>query len=296
MSTPILSPLDALWQHAASQNYPASTLYVVATPIGNLSDITVRALHALNLCDAIACEDTRHSKPLLQQYGIQKPLIAVHDHNESEAAQDLITRLQQGQRIALISDAGTPAISDPGARVVAAVRSAGLAVVPLAGPSAAVTAMSAAGLQGGFCFVGFLPSKTQARLTELTRLGNLPTHLIFYEAPHRLHDCIAAMAMVFPERQLLIIKELSKLHENIQRVPLNEAAQWLKTAPAPKGEYVLIVSAAESVATATDAWRSTLETLLAELPLKQAVALTVKLTNAPKNDVYTAALALKNAD
>lgn len=296
MTTPILSPLEPLWQHAAAQNFPAHTLYVVATPIGNLSDITVRALYVLNLCDAIACEDTRHSKPLLQQYGIRKPLIAVHDHNEVEAAQDLIARLQNGERIALISDAGTPAISDPGARVVAAVRAAGLSVVPLAGPSAAITAMSAAGLQGGFLFAGFLSSKTQARLTELTELASTAAHLIFYEAPHRLHESIAAMAAVLPDRQIIIIKELSKLHENITAFALADADAWLKSAPAPRGEYVLIVSAPTNNAAQTEEWRATLVTLLEELPLKQAVALTVKLTGASKNVVYTAALALKNAD
>jgi 16S rRNA (cytidine1402-2'-O)-methyltransferase len=291
------SPLVSLWQHASGQNYPRGALYVVATPIGNLSDITVRALYILGLCDAIACEDTRHSKPLLSQYGIQKPLLAVHEHNEAEAAQGLITRLQNGERIALISDAGTPAISDPGARVVAAVRTAGFPIVPLAGASATVTAMSAAGLEGGFFFAGFLPNKAQARLTALSELANIPAHLVFYEAPHRLHETITALVQTFPERSLVMVKELSKLHENITSIDLKDAADWLTTAPAARGEYVLIVSAPVRNQTDTnEEWQSTLTTLLEELPLKQAVALTVKLTNAPKNIVYSAALAIKNAD
>ena len=291
------SPLESLWQHAAGQNYPRGALYVVATPIGNLSDITVRALYILGLCDAIACEDTRHSKPLLSQYGIQKPLLAVHEHNEAEAAQGLIARLQNGERIALISDAGTPAISDPGARVVAAVRTAGFPIVPLAGASATVTAMSAAGLEGGFFFAGFLPNKAQARLTALSELTNIPAHLVFYEAPHRLHETITALAQTFPERSLVMVKELSKLHENITSIDLKDVADWLTTAPAARGEYVLIVSAPVHNQTDTnEEWQSTLTTLLEELPLKQAVALTVKLTNAPKNIVYSAALAIKNAD
>lgn len=289
--------LEHLSQHANGQNYPSGTLYVVATPIGNLSDITVRALHVLSMCDAIACEDTRHSKPLLQQYGIQKPLLAVHQHNENEAAHGLIARLQNGERIALISDAGTPAISDPGARVVAAVRAAGCNIVPMAGASASIAAMSAAGLEGGFMFAGFLPSKNQARLNELNALSATPAHLIFYEAPHRLHETIAAMAEVFIERQLIVVKELSKLHESIVKIDLHDAVNWLANAQNPRGEYVLIVSApAKSNQNNADTWHHTLSILLTELPLKQAVTLTAQLTGASKNEVYSAALALKNAD
>lgn len=290
----INSPLEPLWQHAIKQNYPTSTLYVVATPIGNLSDITIRALHVLHLCDAIACEDTRHSKPLLQQYGIQKPLLAVHEHNEATAAQSLINRLKAGERIALISDAGTPAISDPGAQVVAAVRAAGLNVVPLAGANAAITAMSAAGLEGGFLFAGFLSNKTQTRLNQMAALTEIPAHLIFYEAPHRLHASIAALAEVFPTREIVIVKELSKLHENISRHSLSNVDAWLTKMPPARGEYLLIVSAPTRTTASTDEpWLNTLTTLLEELPLKQAVALTVKLTGASKNQVYTCALNMK---
>lgn len=295
MNTIPHNPLEPLWQHAAGQNYPKSTLYVVATPIGNLSDITIRALYVLSLCDAIACEDTRHSKPLLQQYGIQKPLLAVHDHNEEEAAQNLINRLHAGERIALISDAGTPAISDPGARVVAAVRAVGLTVTPLAGANAAITAMSAAGLEGGFLFAGFLSNKTQTRHNQLINLAEIPAHLIFYEAPHRLHASIEAIAEVFPQRDLMVVKELSKLHEKITRYSLANTHTWLTQMPPAKGEYLLIVSAPLKQELSTEnPWLNTLTILLEELPLKQAVSLTVQLTGASKNQVYSYALSLKS--
>ena len=287
--------LESLWQNAHTQQWPRHTLYVVATPIGNIADISIRALYALQLVDAIACEDTRHSKPLLAQYGISKPLIAVHDHNEAEAATGLIERLRNGERIALITDAGTPAISDPGSRVVAAAHAAGIRVMPIAGASAAVAAMSAAGLDGGFQFIGFLPSKTMARAHALTALARTPTHLVFYEAPHRLHETITTMAELFPTRSLTVAKELSKLHENVLTLALKDAPDWLASAPAARGEYVLILSApTEEISTDTPVWHTTLLVLLEELPLKQAVALTVKLSQASKNDVYSHALALKN--
>ena len=287
--------LEPLWQNAHTQQWPRHTLYVVATPIGNIADISIRALYALQLADAIACEDTRHSKPLLAQYGISKPLMAVHDHNEAEAAAGLIERLRNGERIALITDAGTPAISDPGSRVVAAAHAAGIRVMPIAGASAAVAAMSAAGLDGGFQFIGFLPSKAVARTHALNALAHVPTNLIFYEAPHRLHETIATMAELFPTRTLTVAKELSKLHESVITIPLQSASDWLATAPAPRGEYVLILSAPSAeVSTDTPAWHATLQVLLEELPLKQAVALTVKLTHASKNEVYSHALTLKN--
>lgn len=299
MTTTILSSLEPLWQHAAGQSFPKSTLYVVATPIGNLSDITVRALYVLSLCDVIACEDTRHSKPLLQQYGITTNLISVHQHNEDEAASSLINRLHAGERVALISDAGTPAVSDPGARVVAAVRAAGFNVVPLAGASAVVTAMSGAGLEGGFLFEGFLPNKSQARASRLEVLAHVDAHLVFYEAPHRLLATIEAMAAVFMDRQLVVVKELSKLHEKFTLINMADVSGWLASEGAPRGEYLLIVSAPPKGASAAGVeplWQKTVEVLLEELPLKQAVALAVKLTGAQKNAVYAYALNLKNAD
>ena len=292
MSSEILS---ALWQSAAQQQFPTHALYLVATPIGNQADISIRALAVLSKVDAIACEDTRHSKTLLNQYGIQKPLIAAHEHNENAAAQQIIERLQRGERIALITDAGTPAISDPGARVVAHARAAGLRVVPIPGASAVVTALSATGVEHGFSFVGFLPAKSAARAHTLDQWQQRHESLVFYEAPHRLHDTIAALAHVFPSRILSIARELTKLYENFETIALSEADAWLKTASEPRGEYVLVLhEAATQNAETHPAWHNTLAVLLKELPLKQAVALTVTLTQAAKNEVYAHALALKN--
>lgn len=291
------SALEPLWQNASRQTWHKGALYVVATPIGNIADISIRALYALQLADAIACEDTRHSKPLLAQYGISKHLIAVHDYNEAGAAFGLIERMKAGERIALITDAGTPAISDPGARVVAAAHAAGVRVIPIAGASAAVVAMSAAGLDGGFAFIGFLPSKTVARVTALTELAaSFRTNYIFYEAPHRLFEAVESFAQVFPTHRLTIARELSKLHEDIVQIDLATATEWLKTAAAPRGEYVLILHAAtEAALDVSPEWHTVLNVLLADgLPLKQAVSLTVKLTQASKNEVYTRALDLKN--
>ena len=289
------SVLNALWDSALQQQFPTHTLYIVATPIGNLADITLRALATLARVDAIACEDTRHSKTLLNQYGIQKPLIATHEHNENESAQHLITRLQKGERIALITDAGTPAISDPGARVVSAVREAGLRVIPIAGASAVVTALSATGVDGAFAFVGFLPNKTGARAQVLEQWKNCPAHLVFYEAPHRLHDTIQAFSEVFGERNLTVAREVTKLFEAFQTFGLRDAQDWMRTADAPRGEYVLIVHAPnEPSASGLPTWQTTLKKLLPHLPLKQAVALTVELTAASKNEVYACALDLKN--
>ena len=289
------SVLNALWDSALQQQFPTHTLYIVATPIGNLADISVRALTTLARVDAIACEDTRHSKTLLNQYGIQKPLVATHEHNENESAQHLITRLQKGERIALITDAGTPAISDPGARVVSAVREAGLRVIPIAGASAVVTALSATGVDGAFAFVGFLPNKTGARAQVLAQWKNCPAHLVFYEAPHRLHDTLQALSEVFGERNLTVAREVTKLFEEFQTFALSDAQDWMRAADAPRGEYVLIVHAPNEPSTSgLPSWQATLETLLPHLPLKQAVALTVELTSASKNEVYACALDLKN--
>lgn len=293
MSSEILS---ALWQSATQQQFPSHALYLVATPIGNQADISIRALVTLSKVDAIACEDTRHSKTLLNHYGIQKPLIVAHEHNENEAAQQIIQQLQRGERIALISDAGTPAISDPGARVVAQVRAAGLRVIPIPGASAVITALSATGIEDGFSFVGFLPPKATARAQVLKNWQGHPQHLVFYEAPHRLQDTIAALADAFPNRKLTIARELTKLYEEFTTIDLNETSEWLNNTSEPRGEYVLIMHATKDKADeATPAWQTTLSTLLRELPLKQAVALTVELTQASKNEVYAGALAIKNA-
>jgi len=210
---------------AAHQSYPTACLYIVATPIGNVTDISLRGLQVLALVDAVACEDTRNTGHLLGRFGLSKPLLAAHQHNEREVADKLIARLQAGERIALVSDAGTPGVSDPGARIVDAVRAAGLRVVPVPGASAAVTALSASGLVNDqFYFVGFLPAKARQRETVLQQLLTVSATMVFYEAPHRIVDCVEALCAVFqPERQVVFARELTKLFEEIHRCPLAQA-------------------------------------------------------------------------
>ncbi|MBB5389934.1 MULTISPECIES: 16S rRNA (cytidine(1402)-2'-O)-methyltransferase [unclassified Herbaspirillum] len=287
----------AILSDAAQQNYPVSALYVLATPIGNACDITLRALHVLAIADAVACEDTRNTSQLLQRYGLSKQLMATHEHNEREAAAKIVDRLRQGERIALVSDAGTPAVSDPGARVVEAVRAAGLQVVPLPGASAAVTALSASGLdEQRFHFVGFLPSKARQRETALQELASMQAALVFYEAPHRIVETVQAMLQVFgPQRQVVLARELTKLFESIHRCPLGDAPAWLEEdANRQRGEFVVLVQGApQSDGDQADAERI-LRILLEELPVKQAAALTAQITGQKKNALYERALALKN--
>lgn len=281
----------------SQQIYPLSTLYVVATPIGNVADITLRALHALSLMDAIACEDTRNTAHLMARYGVSKPLIAAHEHNEREVAEKLIARLQAGERIALVSDAGTPAVSDPGARIVDAVRNAGLRVLPLPGASAAVTALSASGLLNDrFYFYGFLPAKARQRETALQGLRGVAATLVFYEAPHRISEAVDALATVFePTRQIVFARELTKLFEEIHRCSLSEAAAWLAAdAHRQKGEYVILLEGAPAAVDADvlEAGR-VLSILLAECSVKQAAALAAQITGQKKNALYDIALRMK---
>lgn len=284
-------------QEVAQQIYPPATLYVLATPIGNVGDISLRALHALSLVDAVACEDTRNTAHLLARYGLSKELIAAHEHNEREAANKLIVRLQAGQRIALVSDAGTPAVSDPGARIVDAARDAGLRVVPLPGASAAISALSASGLlHERFYFVGFLPAKARQRKSELQTLKEVRATLVFYEAPHRITETVAALAEAFgPERRIVFARELTKLFEEIHRCPLSEAAQWLSSdAHRQKGEFVLLVEGATDTSEEDDGdAKRVLSILLAELPVKQAASLAAQITGQKKNALYDLALRLK---
>lgn len=299
MPPPTLSALslEPIMQELALQIYPLSALYVVATPIGNAGDITLRALNALALADAVACEDTRNTAHLLTRYGLSKELIAAHEHNEREAADKLITRLQAGQRIALVSDAGTPAVSDPGARIVDAVRAAGLRVIPLPGASAAVAALSASGLVNDrFFFVGFLPAKTKQRDAALQELANVAATLVFYEAPHRISETVDALAAVFePTRQIVFARELTKLFEEVHRCTLAQAAAWIAAdTNRQKGEYVIVVEGAATTVNADDAETDRiLAILLAECPVKQAASLAAQITGKKKNALYDRALQLK---
>jgi 16S rRNA (cytidine1402-2'-O)-methyltransferase len=282
---------------AANQSYPTATLYIVATPIGNVTDISLRALQVLALVDAVACEDTRNTGNLLTRFGLSKPMIAAHQHNEREVADKLIARLLAGERIALVSDAGTPGVSDPGARIVDAVRAAGLRVLPLPGASAAITALSASGLVNDrFFFVGFLPAKAKQRETALQELVAVQATLVLYEAPHRILDCVEALAGVFePARQIVFARELTKLFEEIHRCPLGEALAWVKAdAHREKGEYVVLVegAVAGSDAEEIEAERI-LNILLAECSVKQAASLAAQITGRKKNALYDRALAIK---
>ena len=278
-------------------------LYVVATPIGNLGDITLRAIETLKSVDVIAAEDTRVTRGLLSHYGITTRLIAVHEHNERNAAQGIVNLLQQGQKVALVTDAGTPAVSDPGAKVVAAVHAAGLKVVPIPGVSALIAAISASGEgEHGFAFRGFLPSTGSERKRELSRLKSSTETLVFYESPHRIVDSVASLHEAFGDtRELIICRELTKKFETIHRVMLADAVAWLQADDNNRrGEFVLILSKSSTGAASDEemaqeqALERTLAILCSALPLKQAVAMTVELTGEKKNKVYDMALAMKN--
>ncbi len=279
------------------QHYPQGTLYIVATPIGNLADISLRALHVLQLADAIGCEDKRHSQPLLRQYGIEKPLLAVHQHNEAEAAGLVIERLQRGERVAYVSDAGTPAVSDPGARLVAAVRAAGYAVMPLPGASSVTTVLSAAGVaatggETGFVFAGFLPSKAGERDQAVQALRADARAIVILEAPHRIEALAKAMA-VLDERLITVGRELTKQFEEIATMPAKDFAAWLAAGPQrTRGEFALVLHASAQQEDTDDSTR-VLQLLLAELPLKTAVKLAAEITGAARNELYETALKLK---
>lgn len=283
---------------AGSQHYPAGALYVVATPIGNLADITLRALHLLERADAIACEDTRHTQQLLRAYGIDgKPLIALHQHNEAEAAQAVVARLQAGQRVAYASDAGTPAISDPGARLAAICTAAGQRVVPLPGASSITTALSAAGLAGDgrFVFEGFLPAKPGERVAAVQALAQEPRAVALLEAPHRIAALANALAEL-GERPITVARELTKQFEQIVTLACADFPTWLTQDPQrQRGEFALVLHPAPTAPEADDNDR-VLKLLLAELPLKTAVRLAAELTGAPRNQLYPRALALQAAD
>ena len=278
-------------------------LYVVATPIGNLGDITERALDMLRRADVIAAEDTRNSQSLLSHYGIKARLIAVHDHNEQQAAGGVVKLITEGKSVALVTDAGTPAISDPGARVVAAVHAANLKVVPIPGASAVVAAVSASGEgEAGFLFHGFLPAKAGERKRALAALYPLRYPIVLYESPHRIVESMADIAAVFGStREVVVCREITKKFETIKRLPLVDAVAWLESdSNQQRGEFVLVLSKPNGDATlgakATEAaiLERTLRILLAELPVKQAVAMAVQLTDEKKNTIYELALKIRD--
>jgi 16S rRNA (cytidine1402-2'-O)-methyltransferase len=286
--------------HSGQKQKLECALYVVATPIGNLRDISLRALDVLMSADAIAAEDTRNTAHLLTHFGIAASrLLALHQHNERGAAEKVIALLAQGLSVALVSDAGTPAVSDPGALLVETVRAAGHRVIPIPGANAALAALSAAGLPAPhFLFYGFLPNKSAARCRALQELVDAPYTLVFYEAPHRILECVADLQTVFGgERQIVLAREITKLFENIHRCTLAEAMDWLHAdANNQRGEFVLLISGAIAKARGLDAeTEQILTVLLKELPLKQAVQLAVQITGAGKNELYQRALEIKDA-
>ena len=276
-------------------------LFIVATPIGNLKDISQRALETMQHVALIAAEDTRHSGKLMQHYGITTPLLALHEHNELHQAPKLVQRMQEGSDIALVSDAGTPLVSDPGLNLVRLAREAGIQVVPVPGASAAITALSVAGLPSDrFCFEGFLSAKSGARERSLQSLATETRSLIFYEAPHRIvASCIAMRDVFGAERRAVIARELTKRFETVHGAPLGELCEWLQSDEnQQKGEFVIIVHGAEAEDPheLDEKSRHLIEILLGELPLKQAVSLAVKISGLKKNAIYQYAVSLKSAD
>ncbi|MDK2123306.1 16S rRNA (cytidine(1402)-2'-O)-methyltransferase [Parachitinimonas caeni] len=270
----------------------------MATPIGNRTDLSPRALAVLAAVDVVAAEDTRVSGQLLRSFGVQTPLFSLREHNEREAADKVIERLKRGEAVAQISDAGTPAVSDPGSRLVAAVHAAGFKVVPIPGPSAVLAALAAGGMiSPRFYFHGFTDSKAQARRRELEPLSKLPHTLVLFEAPHRIEECLNDLvAIMGADRIGVLARELTKTFETIRRAPLHELATWVAAdTNQQRGEIVLLIEAAEMQADGEDEWDDLLTTLLSELPVKQAVKLAAEISGAPRNRLYERALDLKKA-
>jgi 16S rRNA (cytidine1402-2'-O)-methyltransferase len=297
-----LGALRAAKDAAGQQNYEPGALYVVATPIGNLADISLRALHVLQMVDALACEDTRHTQTMLRAYGIDRPaaqLLAVHQHNEVQATQSVIERLQGGARLAYVSDAGTPAISDPGARLVAASRLAGLRVVPVPGASSVTTLLSAAGIatdrhqSTGFVFQGFLPNKSSERATAVAAMSKELRAVVLLEAPHRI-ETLALSLTTLGSRMVTIGRELTKQFEEIATRQAQDLPGWLALdANRLRGEFTLVVHPVNEVAS-TEPDTRVLQLLLAELPLKTAVKLAAEITGESRNTLYALALRLKS--
>ncbi|NLY28139.1 MAG: 16S rRNA (cytidine(1402)-2'-O)-methyltransferase [Alcaligenaceae bacterium] len=294
--------LKDLTERIAVQHWPTGTLYVVATPIGNLGDLTLRARHALALCNVIAAEDTRSSRALLDTWGISTPLVAAHRHNEARMAENLIDRLRQGERVALISDAGAPGVSDPGARIVRAVRDAGLGVVALPGASAVITALMASGVttdeNPAFVFAGFVPSKAVARRAWLQRWCVLPAPVVMYESPHRLQAMVQdLMAVCGPDRSVTLARELTKRFEQVHTARAADLHQWLaEDAHRVQGEFVLIVHEAPVADTPDAASPETLvllDALLETVSVRDAARVAARVTGLPRDTLYALALERK---
>lgn len=282
---------------AGQQHYPHGALYMVATPIGNTADISLRALQVLALADTVACEDTRHTAGLLQTLGLHRPLLAVHEHNEAEVAQTVVQRLLEGQRVAYVSDAGTPGVSDPGARLCAAAVAAGVRVLPVPGASSVTAVLSVAGTGGGdgrFVFLGFLSPKAGERQREVQALATEPRACVLLEAPHRI-EALARDLALLGERPLTVGRELTKQFEEVAHMPASQLPAWLQHTPhRTRGEFVLLVHPAAVDAGHEDALDArslrTLDLLLTELPVKTAVKLCAEITGLPRNALYAAAL------
>lgn len=279
----------------AGQDHPGGCLYVLATPIGNLADIGLRALHLLQTADVLACEDTRHSQSLLRNYGLDKPSgswLALHQHNEASAAEQVILRLQQGQRVVYLSDAGTPGISDPGARLVALVQAAGLRVMPVPGASSVTTVLSVSGCAGDgqFVFLGFLPSKATERQTAVQAMAQEARTQVFLETPHRI-EAVAKDLQVLGARMLTVGRELTKQFEDVALLPASDFSDWLKAAPQrSKGEFALVLHPSPQENTGLGEAERVLDLLLLELPVKTAVKLAADISGAPRNHLYQLAL------
>jgi 16S rRNA (cytidine1402-2'-O)-methyltransferase len=290
--------VEAAAEAAGGQQYPAATLYVVATPIGNLADLTLRALHVLAIVDAVACEDTRHSAALLRHFALAKPLVALHAHNERAASGAVLERLARDERVAYISDAGTPAVSDPGAALVAAARDAGYRVVPIPGASSALAALSASGdaASDGFALIGFLAARGGERTRQVADVARAEATQIVFEAPHRIEALAGELAAACPDRTATLCRELTKQFETIATMPAGALPAWLAAEPnRARGEFVIVLHALVAVEPERQGGENdaVLAPLLAALPLKQAVALAAEISGAPRNLLYARALALK---
>ena len=289
---------------AGHQSHPGATLYLVATPIGNRADITLRALHVLGGADTVACEDTRVTAQLLSHYGLDgKALLAVHAHNENEGAARVCERLAAGQAVVFVSDAGTPGVSDPGARLVAAAVASGFRVVPIPGASSALAALSVAGDAGaeGFVFRGFLPAKGAERQAALQAVGAEDRTQVMFEAPHRIEALASGLAQGVPARRLTLGRELTKQFETVVTLPAAQVPAWLAAdTNRVRGEFVLVLHAAPRATAAEDGLSPAAEQCLAvlqrELPLKQAVALAAEISGAPRNALYQRALQRRDGD